>query len=127
MLVRADFLRAFRLGARQPAAGFTVIVVGNEAGHPRLGISIRKRYGTAVERNRAKRRLREAFRLEQHRMPRGHDVVVLPHESVGRVPFAELRAGLVRAARRAHERLERRARGSRTPRGPRDPERRGKA
>ena len=51
---------------------------------PRLGLSLPKRVGNAVVRNRIRRRLREAFRLQQHDWPSGVDVVinVRQHESL---------------------------------------------
>lgn len=48
----------------------------------RLGLSVPRRVGTAVKRNRVKRMLREAFRLSQHHLPAGLDLVVgvQPHD-----------------------------------------------
>lgn len=47
----------------------------NGLAHSRFGLSVGKRVGNAVERNRVKRLIREGFRLEQHAIPPGLDVV----------------------------------------------------
>jgi ribonuclease P protein component len=46
----------------------------------RLGVSVSKRVGGAVERNRWKRRIREAFRRQKHELPIGLDFVVRPRK-----------------------------------------------
>ncbi|MFQ5882473.1 MAG: ribonuclease P protein component [Candidatus Methylomirabilales bacterium] len=45
----------------------------------RLGLAVSARLGTAVARNRTKRRLRECFRLHRGQMPEGLDLVVVVH------------------------------------------------
>ena len=50
----------------------------NELTHSRVGLSVSKRYGGAVQRNRLRRLYREAFRLTRHELPGGLDIVMIP-------------------------------------------------
>jgi ribonuclease P protein component len=104
----ADFQRAF---AQRCAASSGVLVVHaarNGLEHSRLGLSVgKKRIRRAFARNRFKRIVREAFRLEKARLPRGFDLVVVPR---GETPsLAQARVELVSLAEAAVRRLERRA------------------
>ena len=62
-------------------AGDGVLVIRairNDLGHTRLGLSVSKKVGNAVVRNKWKRIIREAFRKQQRDIPRGLDIVVRP-------------------------------------------------
>ena len=76
-----DFDRAYSLRRRRDCGA--VIVYGAPNGLPvtRLGLSVSRKVGGAVQRNRVKRLLREAFRAVQHDLPAGLDLVVVarPH------------------------------------------------
>ena len=87
LLKRAEFRRVYDEGQRRNGSYFAVFYRPNGLGETRLGITVPARVGKAVLRNRVKRRLREAFRLNRDQFSQGWDIVMNPRESAGRVPF----------------------------------------
>ena len=83
---------------RDPVA---VYVRRNRLPISRVGFSVARGAGTAVRRNRLRRRIREAFRHEVAQMPGGYDVVLVPRGPAASAPFAELRAVLREALTQA--------------------------
>ncbi len=68
----------------------------NGLAESRLGLTVPASVGSAVLRNRVKRRVREVFRLNQHSIPAGWDIVVNPRRDAAKVPFATLCRELMR-------------------------------
>ncbi|MHC4179263.1 MAG: ribonuclease P protein component [Planctomycetota bacterium] len=101
---QADFQRAY--GRRCMASDRLLLVFGcaNDLPHPRLGLSVSRKIGKAVVRNRWKRLLREAFRLSRQRLPVGIDLVVVPRPDV-EPRLAELLESLPQLADRIARRL----------------------
>jgi ribonuclease P protein component len=73
---RAEFQEVYEHGARIHGRYATVFVLPNQRAVGRLGIAATKKLGGAVERNRAKRLIREVFR--RNNIAPGFDVVVVP-------------------------------------------------
>lgn len=73
---QADFQKLFKKGKRAFTPSFTVVYVPSEK--MRMGISIGKKHGKSVVRNRIKRLLREAFRLTQDEMQGNYSLILIP-------------------------------------------------
>lgn len=100
---QADFDRVYQ--ANVYAADDILVVRGCSSDATRLGLSISRKVGNAVVRNRWKRRIREAFRLNYHRLPQNVDLVVRPRKGAA-CDFAAIRRSLPRLAERIARRLE---------------------
>jgi ribonuclease P protein component len=100
----AEFQRAFQRRLTAGDARLLVFAYPNGLCHPRLGLSVSRKVGNAVVRNRWKRCIREAFRLSRPQLPVGVDLVVVPRPDA--VPgMAGIQESLVRLARRAAKRI----------------------
>ena len=101
----SDFRRVYE--RRRSASDGWLIVYARENGlsHSRLGLSVSRKMGPAVHRNRLRRLYREAFRLTRHEMPVGLDLVLIPRKPE-EPPLAELTRTLPHLVKQAARRLE---------------------
>ena len=105
LLRRADFERVYKQGRRHFSASMTVFYLPRREEKPgtksvsglRVGFTVARALGGAVQRNRIKRRLREAVRLSRSVEAADVDVVINPKKSLLAADFAALRNEVCRA------------------------------
>ena len=73
---QTDFQKLFHKGKRAFSPSLTLIYQPSE--RMRMGISIGKKHGKSVQRNRIKRLIREAFRLTREEIKGNYSIVVIP-------------------------------------------------
>jgi ribonuclease P protein component len=103
---RGEFRRVYE---RRCSVGDNLLrLIGDlsELPHPRIGLSVSRKLGNAVARNRWKRLLREAFRLSREKLPPGLDFIVVPR-GAGEPELQPLERSLIDLAWRLRKRLQR--------------------
>ncbi|MBS0631556.1 MAG: ribonuclease P protein component [Verrucomicrobia bacterium] len=99
---QSDFLAVREKGRRLNCGAFLLSYVAREPASAvrRVGfVASTSAVGGAVERNRARRRLRALFRQHQAALPPGIDLVIVARAAVNRLPFAELAQKFTAACR----------------------------
>lgn len=83
-----EFAFVYRRGKPLHHKCFTMLFVKSRYGGVRAGFSVSKKVGNSVERNRARRRLKEAFRLLLPEMKGNYSIVFVAKQSITEADFA---------------------------------------
>ena len=86
-----EFRRLYSKGNSAVTPSVVVYCRKNGRTHNRLGVTVSTKIGHAVVRNRARRRLRELFRLSQGEMLQGYDVLLVARGKTARIPHRYLK------------------------------------
>ena len=95
-----EFRRLYQKGASAVSGPMVIYCRKNKLGHNRLGITVSVKLGGAVVRNRIRRRLREVYRLHEHQLKEGFDIVIVARHRAYDAPFSQLEKDWLRVAER---------------------------
>jgi ribonuclease P protein component len=96
-----QFQRVRRDGKSWPHPLLIVNVARNRVGHTRCGFVVGKQFGKAHDRNRAKRRAREAVRVQYEQIAPGYDLVFVVRTAAQQASFSELLQAVADIVKRA--------------------------
>ena len=97
-----DFKRVRRFGKSYAHPLVVLVAMPNTAGELHVGVSAGRSVGTAVQRNRAKRLLREATRPLLPQIHPGWEIILLSRKTTPEASSQDVQAALVSLMRRAH-------------------------
>jgi ribonuclease P protein component len=104
-----DYQRAYAAGRKRQSASMSwflapqspAVTAASSPGGPRVGLTAGKVMGKAHERNRMKRRMKEALRRHLDLLPMGCDLILHPRRTVLTMDFKKLEAEIVRILQQA--------------------------
>lgn len=94
-----EFRRMYSKG--KSAAGSVLVIYcrRSKPGKNRLGITVGSKLGGAVVRNKVKRRIREAYRINEDKFKTGWDIVIVARVRAGSAPFSQIESSVINLSR----------------------------
>ena len=91
-----EFRRLYQKGKSAVGGGMVIYCRKNRLGHNRLGVTVSVKLGHAVVRNRARRRLREVYRINGDRLSQGWDIILVGRSRTATMPWKDLNGTFLR-------------------------------
>lgn len=95
-----EFRRLYQKGASAVGNGMVLYCRKNRLGHNRLGVTVSVKLGHAVVRNRARRRLREVYRLNGDKLRQGYDIILVARSRTTTALWKDLNDTFLRLCRK---------------------------
>ena len=95
-----EFRRLYRKGASAAGNCMVLYCCKNKLGRNRLGLTASVKLGHAVVRNRARRRLREVYRLNSGKLRQGYDIILVARSRTASIGWEELNRTFIKLCRK---------------------------
>lgn len=90
-----EFRKVYNNGKNFWNRNLVLYIRKNDLEETRLGLTITKKIGNAVVRNKIRRRLKEIYRLNLYRVKSGYDLIIIPKKNVVNISYKELENALI--------------------------------
>ena len=94
----SDFQNVYRYGKSKSNRQFVMLILPNDSAGNRIGISVSKKIGNSVVRHRIARLVRESFRLEEARIRKGYDIVMVARAGARGTDYAQVSRSILHLA-----------------------------
>lgn len=93
-----DFRILYRRGKSSVTPVLAMYVRKNKNAENRIGLTVSTKVGKAVVRNRVRRRIREAYRINEEKFSAGYDIVIVARVRAAEVSFSDIEKNLLKLA-----------------------------
>lgn len=97
----SDFKKVYSKGKSCADHFLVLFVLPNDLGRNRIGLSVSKKIGKAIKRNRVKRLFREVYRLNKDKLIQGFDLIFLARKDAIKLDFPKMERSILRLYKRA--------------------------
>ena len=83
--LRNDFKKLFDSKGRSVNSYFVLVFRENNLGYSRIAVSIKRKFGKAVLRNKLRRQIKEIYRTNKSEFPQGYDFLFIPRKALSNI------------------------------------------
>ncbi len=99
----SDFRNVYKKGNSYANKYLVMYILKNDLSHSRVGISVSKKVGNAIVRNKTRRRIKEAFRLNiDESIKRGYDIIFIARVNIKDVDYKAVEKAIIHLAKKTN-------------------------